>query len=229
MLRKVLFGLLTALLALSLVGCGGNKGGDAGKKDDKAAEVKVEGTADKAVLAYAQLQAYGTPDEDAIKATGLTPKEVEDIQAQVREGSMLSFANYSLSKENLDAISNQYAENLKVKTNVKATIKKDDAENPVVELTATTLKNDATENPDLTTLNKALEELKAQGLTDEQLVASADYQAFAIDSLKKVIDGIQFNEAASVEVPCVIVDKDGKKYWAPKDAAVIENFIWSKK
>ena len=81
----------------------------------------------------------------------------------------------------------------------------------------------------MTTLNKALEELKAQGLTDEQLVASADYQAFAVDSLKKVIDGIQFNEAASVEVPCVIVDKDGKKYWAPKDATVIENFIWSKK
>ena len=228
MLRKVLFGLLTALLALSLVGCGGNKGGDAPKKDDKAAAT-VEGTADKAVLAYAQLQAYGTPDEDAIKATGLTQKEVEDIQAQVLGGSMFAFANYSLSKENLDAISNQYAENLKAKTNVKATIKKDDAENPVVELTATTLKNDATENPDLTTLNKALEELKAQGLTDEQLVASADYQAFAIDSLKKVIESMQFNEAASVEVPCVVVEKDGKKYWAPKDATVIENFIWSKK
>ncbi|MBR4903660.1 MAG: hypothetical protein IKZ53_03240 [Selenomonadaceae bacterium] len=231
MLKKVLFGALTVLLALSLIGCGGKK--DTAAADKKDAAVTVEGTADKAVLAYAQLYAYGNPDEDAIKAAGLTEDEIKKVQEQVIGGPMFAFANFSLSKENLESVVNQYTEKIKAKTNVKVTLKKDDAENPVVELAVSTINNDASTKAaeeELNILNKALEELKAQGLTDEQLVASAEYQAFALESLNKIIDAYVFNAESNLEVPCVAVDKaEGKKYWAPKDISAIENFIWSKK
>ena len=229
MLKKIVFGALTLLLAICMVGCGGNKGGGADKKDTAA----VEGTPDKAILAYAQLYAYGNPDEDAVKAAGLTEKEILDVQTTTLGGPMFAFANFSLSKPNLESIVNQYSENMKASTKVNATLKKDDKESPVVEITAATYKNDAESNKvgeeEINLLQKALDELKAQGLTDEQLVASEEYQAFALESLKKVIGSIQFNDAASIEVPCVIVEKDGKKYWAPKDVKAIENFFWTKK
>ena len=229
MVKKILFGALTLLLAICMVGCGAKKDGNADVKTDATAP---EATADKAVLAYGQLYAYGDPDEDVIKAAGLTAKEVEDIQAQVIGGPMFAFANFSLTKENLESLMKQYTEKLKSSTNVTATIKKEDKENPVVELTVATINNDASTKAaeiDLNVLNKALEELKAQGLTDEQLVASAEYQTFALESLNKIINAVSFNSATSIEVPCVIVEKDGKKYWAPKDIEAIDKFIWSKK
>ena len=164
---------------------------------------------------------------------GLTEDEIKKVQEQVIGGPMFAFANFSLSKENLESVVNQYTEKIKAKTNVKVTLKKDDAENPVVELAVSTINNDASTKAaeeELNILNKALEELKAQGLTDEQLVASAEYQAFALESLNKIIDAYVFNAESNLEVPCVAVDKaEGKKYWAPKDISAIENFIWSKK
>ena len=229
MLRKILFGALTLLLALGMIGCGGKKDDAAAKKDTAVA---VEGTADKAILAYAQLYAYGNPDEDAVKAAGLTEDEIKKAQEQVIGGSMFAFANFSLNKQNLESTVKQYNEKIKSKTNVKVTIKKDDKENPVVELTAATINNEASTKAgesELNTLNKALEELKAQGLTDEQLVASDEYQAFALESLGKIIDAVAFNAESSIEIPCVAVEKaDGKKYWAPKDVEAVGKFIWGK-
>ena len=149
MLKKVLFGALTLLLALTLVGCGGKK--DEAKKDDAAPKTEEavkapEGTPDKAILAYAQLYGYGDPEEEAVKAAGLTKEDLEKVQPTVLGGPMFGFANFSLSKQNLESIMNQYTGKLKASLNVKTTLKKDDKENPVVELTATTLNNDAEAN-----------------------------------------------------------------------------------
>ena len=60
MLRKILFGALTLLLAMCLVGCGDKK--DDANKDEaaqKTEETMTTGNPAKAVLAYAQLYAYG--------------------------------------------------------------------------------------------------------------------------------------------------------------------------
>lgn len=235
MVKKIVFGALTLLLALCMVGCGAKKDGGETKKDDAKTEAKApEFSADKAILAYAQLYAYGTPDEEAVKASGLTEKELKEVQTGILGGSSFAFTNYSLNKENLEAITNKYADKLKSATNVKTTLKKDDKENPVVELTATVINNEewskaGETNSEFNALNKALEELKAQGLTDEQLVASDEYQTFAVESLDKVIGEIPFKAESSVEIPCVVIEKDGKTYWAPKDVSAIENFFWNKK
>ena len=84
MLKKILFGALTVLLALSLVGCGGKK--DAAKTDapaEQKAEVAVEGAPDKAILAYAQLYAYGVIEDENQAAAGLTDADIDKVQDQV--------------------------------------------------------------------------------------------------------------------------------------------------
>ena len=80
MIKKIIFGLLMALLALNLIGCGGDSSGSSEKKTETA---KPEFSADKAILGYAQIYAYGVADDDAAKATGLSTKEIEEAQVQI--------------------------------------------------------------------------------------------------------------------------------------------------
>ena len=235
MLRKVLFGLLTALLALSLVGCGGNKGGDVEKKDDKAAEVKVEGTADKAVLAYAQLYAYGVIEDENQAAAGLTDADIEKVQEQVIAPLVESFKGYPLSDESVATMTAQYIEKLHTAMDMKATVKTDDKEHPVVELTATTINQEgaskvAETNADLVALGTAYGELQAQGLTEEQLKESPDFQQFALESIDKFINEFPLNPESSIEVTCNVVEgSDGKMYFAPADPEAVAKFVTGQK
>lgn len=227
MLKKIAVGVLTLLLMMSLIGCGGGA-------DKKNAASDVESTPEKAILAYAQLYSFGDLNEDvAMKITGLTQEEIKEVQMMVVGGPMFAFSNFSLSKPNLESVVNQYTGKMRASMNVKTKLKKDDPANPVVELTATTAKNDKEANKvseeEIKTLQKTMDELKAKGLTDEQLFNDENYQAVALESLNKVIEAIPFNDEASIEIPCVIVEKNGKKYWAPKDISVIEDFFWGKK
>ena len=239
MLRKILFGALTLLLAMSLVGCGAKK--DAAKKDDAAApktEEKVEaptGAPDKAVLAYAQLYAYGIIEDENMKAAGMTDKDVEKVQNQVIAPIVETFSTYSLSQESVDAMTKQYVEKLHTTMDIKATVKKEDATNPVVELTATTINREETAkafemNEDLSTLAAAYGELQAQGLTEEQLKDSADYQQFALESIAKYIDTFPLNPESSIEVTCAAVEgSDGKMYWAPQNPEAVAKFVTGQK
>ena len=229
MLRKVLFGLLTALLALSLVGCGGNKGGDAGKKDDKAAEVKVEGTADKAVLAYAQLYAYGVIEDENQAAAGMTDADIEKVQEQIITPLVDAFKGYPLSDESVATMTAQYIEKLHTAMAMKATVKKEDAEHPVVELTATTINQEgaakvAESNADLVALGTAY------GVTEEQLKESPDFQQFALESIDKFINEFPLNAESTLEVTCNVVEgSDGKMYYAPADPEAVAKFVTGQK
>ena len=126
MVKKVLFGALTLLLALCLVGCGGKKE-DTAKKDEapaKAEEVKVDGTPDKAVLAYAQLYAYGVIEDENMAAAGMTDKDIEKVQNQVIAPLVETFKEYPLSDESVAEMTGQYVAKLHVGMNMKTTVKR---------------------------------------------------------------------------------------------------------
>ena len=238
MLRKILFGALTLLLALSLVGCGGDKK-DA-KKDDAApkAEEKAEmpaGSPDKAVLAYAQLYAYGVIEDENMAAAGMTDKDVEKVQEQVIGPLVESFKQYPLSDESVAEMTGQYVAKLHAGMNMKATVKKEDATNPVVELTATTIDQAgaakvAENNADLVALGAAYGELQAQGLTEAQLKESPEFQEFALESINNFIGEFPLNPESSIEVTCKAVQgSDGKMYWAPEDPTAVAKFVTGQK
>ena len=240
MLKKILFGALTLLLALSLVGCGGNKdaAGDAKKDEAPKAEEAAkapEGSPDKAVLAYAQLYAYGIIEDDNMKAAGMTDKDVEQVQDQVIAPLVEAFKEYPLSDESVAEMTAQYIAKLHTAMEIKSTVKKDDKTNPVVELSATTINQEAAEkvaesNPDLVALGTAYGELQAQGLTEKDLKESPEFQAFALESINKFIDEFPLNPESTLEVTCEVAEgSDGKMYWAPKDPQAIAKFVSGQK
>ena len=240
MFRKILFGALTLLLAMCLVGCGGKKD-DGAKKDDAAAPkaeetVKApEGAPDKAVLAYAQLYAYGIIEDENQAAAGMTEKDIEAVQDQVLSPIVDTFKQYPLSDESVAEMTGQYVAKLHAAMDMKATVKKDDATNPVVELTATTINQEgaakvAETNTDLVALGTAYGELQAQGLTEAQLKESAEFQQFALESIDKFINEFPLNPETSIEVTCEAVEgSDGKLYWAPKDPQAVAKFVTGQK
>lgn len=240
MLRKVLFGALTLLLALCLVGCGGKKdeGGDANKKDEAKTEEAAkapEAGADKAVLAYAQLYAYGVIEDENQAAAGMTEADIEKVQEQVLAPIVDAFKQYPLSDESVAEMTGRYVAKLHTGMDMKATVKKDDATNPVVELTATTLNAEgaakvAESNEDLVALGTAFGELQAQGLTEAQLKESAEFQQFALESIDKFIDEFPLNPETSIEITCEAVEgSDGKMYWAPKNPEEVAKFVTGQK
>ena len=234
MLRKVLLGALTILLALCLVGCGGDEKKDDAKKDEAATKTEENapmGSPDKAVLAYAQLYAYGVIEDENMEAAGMTDKDVEKIQEQVIAPLVESFKGYPLSDESIAEMTGQYVAKLHVGMNIKATVKKDDKTNPVVELKATTINQaDAAKvaetNADLLALGAAYGELEAQGMTEEQIKENEEFQQFALESINKFIDEFPLNPESSIEITCKAVKgSDGKMYWAPEDSAAVAKFV----
>ncbi|MBR3498303.1 MAG: hypothetical protein IKO05_04845 [Selenomonadaceae bacterium] len=239
MLRKVLFGALTILLALCLVGCGAKK--DDAKKDDAAApkaEEKVAaptGAPDKAVLAYAQLYAYGIVEDDNMKAAGMTDKDIEEVQDQVIKPIVEAFQKYPLNQESVEKMTTSYITKLHTAMDMKTTVKKEDATAPVVELKATTINQAGANeivknNADLVTLGEAYGELQAQGLTEAQLKESPEFQQFALDSINSFVNEFPLNPEATLEVTCEAVEgSDGKMYWAPKNPEEVAKFVTGQK
>lgn len=233
MLKKILFGALTVLLALSLVGCGGKK--DAAKPAEapaeQKAEVAVEGAPDKAVLAYAQLYAYGIIEDENQAAAGMTDADIDKVQDKILTPIVDAFKMYPLSDESVAEMTGKYVEKLHVAMDIKATVKTEDKEHPVVELSATTINQEgakkvAESNADLVALGTAYGELKAQGLTDEDLKTSPDFQQFALESIDNYINEFPLNAEAKIDVTCKITDgADGKKYWAPENPEAVAKFV----
>lgn len=238
MLKKVLFGALMLLLALCMVGCGGDDKSADTKKDSSAQKTEVEtpeGSPDKAVLAYAQLYAYGVIEDENMAAAGMTDKDVEKVQEQVITPLVEAFKQYPLSDESVAEITGQYVAKLHVAMDMKATVKKEDKTNPVVELKATTINQEGIDkvveqNTDLVALGAAYGELQAQGMTEEQLKENLEFQQFAMESINKFINEFPLNPESSIEVTCEAVQgSDGKMYWAPKNPEEIAKFVTGQK
>jgi len=178
---------------------------------------KPKDTADKAVLAYAELYAYG--DTDKTEATGLTKEQKEKISEALLTEVDQQFQSMMLSEDNAVAVTNYYIADRKANITLKAKVKKDDSEHPVVELTATPVDKAEFDkimqtNEDLVALGVVLGLAQQQGVDVRN---DPSYQQGAMDVLRKFI----------LDVPCDMVKSDDGKtlHWAPKDPKAIQKFL----
>ena len=234
MLKKLLFGALTCLLALTLVGCGGKKD-EAKPADNKpAAEEKVEVAkpvvaADKAILAYAQLFAYGVPEDP--KAAGMTDEDTKPAEEKIIGSLLQAFSQFPLSDENVQNATASYIEKLHNGMEIKVELKKDDPAQPVVEVSVEPLdvagaNKVAATNEDLKALGEALQELHAQGITDEQLKENPEFQDAVLQVIDNFTNEYPLKPRVSKEFNCKIVEgSDGKTYWAPADPEELAKFV----
>ena len=212
MLAKRLLLPFIAVLAMFLVaGCGE-------KPKDKA---------DKAVLAYAELYAYG--DTDKTEAAVFTTEQKEKISEALLTEVDQQFQSMMLSKDNAVAVTNYYIADRKANITLKAKVKKDDSEHPVVELTATPVDKAEFDkimqtNEDLVALGVVLGLAQQQGVDVRN---DPSYQQGAMDVLRKFIDEIPYDDEKTLDVPCDMVKSDDGKtlHWAPKDPKAIQKFL----
>ena len=186
-------------------------------------------TAPEAILAYAQLYAYGLPE--APDAAGMTEKIVQSVQVKVISDVLNSFRQYPISEETAQAATTEYLAKLHGLMNIRTTLKTDDETKPVVELTASVLDNEGTDkvaetDRNLVKLGTRLGILRSRGMTDEQIKVDEDFQKFALDCLDKFTDNFPFRDEASIDIVCQAINgEDGKTYWAPVAPETIAQFV----
>ena len=225
MLKKLLFGALTCLLALTLVGCGGKKEEPKPAADNKPAaqtETKTEiakpvVAADKAVLAYAQLFAYGVPEDP--KAAGMTDEDTKPAEEKIIGSLLQSFSQFPLSDENVQTATAAYIEKLHNGMEIQVVLKKEP-------LDVAGANKVAQNNEDLKALASALEQLHAEGITDEQLKENPEFQQAVLEVIDNFTNEYPLKPRVSKEFNCKIVEgSDGKTYWAPADPAELAKFV----
>ena len=225
MFKKSFVALATLCLMMLFAGCG-----DDGQQKSAVAD-KPAYSADKAVLAYAEMYAFGVTDH--LAEAGLTEKDVEQVSDNIVGELVKDFAEFPLNEENVAAMTTNYLTKLMLAMDIKTSLKTDDPENPVVTLTATTINETEAEkmaetNPDILGLGVALGQLQAEGNTIEQLKQNEGFQKAAMECIDNFINEIPLNPEKSIDVPCEKVEgSDGKLYWAPKDPSAVMNFVHS--
>lgn len=218
MLKKI-FVCALIVAALCMTGCGSEK---------------ISGSPDKAVLAYAEIAMTGSSDNMA--AAGFTADDQQEIRHNMATTFVNTMASIApLSDATAEQITNIYFDKLKGNLKFNATLKKDDAERPIVELTATpidqgeTARKAAAKNDELLALIGMVGQLKADGATDEQLKENADVQKLAVNALTKYVDNIKFKPEETIDVPCKkITGRDGNIHWAPNNEDDFVNFLTGK-
>lgn len=217
MQKKITFVTRTVLVVLGMMallltaGCG-----------DKPKE-----SADKAVLAYAEL--YTFAGSEHLAATGMTEAQSDKISNGVVASVKQQFASFQLTDANADAITEAYLDELASRMTLETKLKKDDSEAPVVELTVTPLDaagaaQFAASDEDMVAMGVYMGQAAAQGVdlhTDQQ------YQTAAMGTLKNYIRNIPLQEKKTMDVTCKLAKSDDGKgvYWAPSDPEAIARFI----
>lgn len=207
------------LMMLLLTGCGADK---------------VVGSADKAVLAYAEITMTG--ESPNMSAAGFSEDDGKEIRYRTAKTFIESMENIApLSDATAEEVTNIYFNKLKGELKFSATLKKDDADHPIVELTAAsidqtaTVKASAGQNDEIIALIGMVGRLKSDGATDEQLKNNSDVQKLAVTALTKYIDNICFRPEETLEVPCKkMTGHDGNIHWAPADEELFVNFLTGK-
>ena len=210
--KKLLLPLVAILATFLIAGCG----------DDKP-----KNSADKAVLAYAELYAYG--DTDKVEATGMTKAQKEQISEALHSETDEMFKSMMLSHDNAVAITDYYIADRKANMELKAKVKKDDAKNPVVELTATPIDAKGAsaqmeQNSDVVAMGVYIGLAQQQGV---DVRTDPVYQQGAMDTLRAVIDAMPYEGEKTLDVTCELVKSDDGKtlHWAPKDPQAIKKFL----
>lgn len=224
MFKKSFAMIMALMLVFFVTGCGG------GNKDAKKAEVeKPEFSADQSVMGYAEMYAFGVSNH--MKEAGLTEKDVKEVSDKIIGELVESFSQFPLSDDNVATMVGTYVDKLDSAMGIKATLKTDDPENPVVTLSAKTVDSQgaadmATKNEDILALGVALGQLQAEGISIEDLKKNEEFQKSAIECINNFINAIPLTAEKSIDVVCEKVKgSDGKLYWAPKDPAAVATFV----
>ena len=219
MLKKIFVCAVTFAMMLGLTGCGTEK---------------VIGTPDKAVLAYAEIAMTGATDN--MSAAGFTENDGNEIRYRVANTFVNAMKNITpLNQQTAEEVTKIYFDKLKDNVKFNVSLKKDDADRPIVQVTTTpidqaeTARTAAAGNDELLALIGMVGQLKADGATDDQLKENPDVQKLAVTALKKYIDNIRFRPEKTFDVPCVkVTGSDGKVHWAPLDSDAFINFLTGK-
>jgi len=214
MLKKLLLSVVALLAVFAIAGCGADKPKD---------------SADKAILGYSEIMAYGV--SDSMAATGMTQKQEEEIQEAVIGDLLKAFAQFPLNDANVQTVTTSYITKMKAAMQIKTEITKDDAEHPVVKVTANVIDqagaaNLANTNADIQALGVVLGALQANGYTVEQFKQDPDFQKATIECIENYINEFPLKMGQTYECKCEIVKgDDGKTYWAPVDVDGLKKFV----
>ncbi len=213
MFRKVL---VLVLAAVMMTGCGGSD--------------KVVGSPDKAILAYSELVTMG--ESPNMTAAGFSEEDNKNLRKMMIKAFEASFNEIvPLSDQSVDDLANIFYANSKAKVKFQATLKTDDAERPVVELTTTpfNLSNTAaayTPNDNLIALIGMVGKLKSDGATDEQLKSNPELQKLAVEVFSKYLEELPIQDEMTCAVVCKkVTGSDGNIHWAPDDVNALMDFI----
>ncbi|MBQ7629260.1 MAG: hypothetical protein IJS81_03460 [Selenomonadaceae bacterium] len=181
-------------------------------------------SADKAILAYAELYTFGTSEN--VDATGLPQEYADAIKKRMQNHLMLAFKNYPLTTENFATVQTKLVEKLHEIIKISARIKVDDAENPVVEITANHINQNVVD--EITAHNGDFTTLDVMRHISEPLELATDgqFQNTAMKAFNALIAELPVKDATTFDVPCKkIVDDDGNAYWMPQDLAALSKFV----
>ncbi len=191
---------------------------------------KVEGTPDKAILAYAEIVTMG--ESPNMAAAGFSEEDNKNLRKMMTKTFEDSFnAIVPLSAQSADELANAFYANSKAKINFQAKVKTDDAERPIVELTTTPFDmsntaNAYAPNDNLIALLGMVGKLKSDGATDEQLKSNPEVQKLAVDTFGKYLEELPIQPEKTCEVACrKVTGTDGNIHWAPDDVNALMDFI----
>ncbi|MBQ7198614.1 MAG: hypothetical protein IJS29_05065 [Selenomonadaceae bacterium] len=180
-------------------------------------------SADKAVLAYAEMYTYGTSEN--VAATGLPQEFSDEIKKRMQNHLMLSFKNYPLNPENFAKVQTAFVEKLQDVIKISTRLKVDDAKNPVVEVTANHIDQKAVD---------ALKEKDSEFMTLDvmrhiseplELATDGQFQDIAVKSILGLIAELPVKDATTFDVPCKLIEDGDEAYWMPQDIESLSKFI----
>lgn len=214
--KKLLFSIMSVLMVFCLTACG-----------DSSVE-KPKDSAEKAVLGWAEMSAFGNSAN--VSATGMDKAQQEQLSNSVVKGTTELLTAFPVSEVCLEKFSKDYFSNLPAKMNISTKIKKDDAEHPVVEVTANVIDvskvNDiASKSENLAQITLAMEQLHEKGVTDEQIKADAEFQQELAATFVKYLDEMPLIQK-TFDVTCKIAQgEDGNLYYVPEDVDALKKFL----
>lgn len=229
MVRKIIFGLLMTLLALSLIGCGeddSNKN-DGTKDDNKppANSAKAPATpADESILGVAEYSIFGESEHDA----GMSAADKEKFYLQVVMSSAENFRKLYFSDENAEILALKYFAHLKDEMKISTKIIDANPEQPIVEVSATPIDSAAIQDymansEALAEIQSLLQQLTASGVNLEDLRADENFQTQATEIMERYIAGIPVSAEGVKTLQIKCNDADG--HWVPEDPAALRNFL----
>ncbi|MBQ9487313.1 MAG: hypothetical protein IJU91_05890 [Selenomonadaceae bacterium] len=209
MLKKSFAVFMAAFLIIFAAGCGNDK-------------PKI--SADKSIAAWTELYATGTSSH--LTDAGIPADSEKEVADTLNKIIGDQFKEFPLSDSNVEEATKYYLNHLKNITKVQTSLKKDDAKNPVVEVKATMIDNNVTEdmnkliqeNEGIKALMELVQKATAMGQNIDDMKKDAAVQNIALESIKLFIDNLPTTER-TLDVTCTLGKGDDGKtlYWMPED------------